>query len=64
MNKNKSNKVWQIGWPLLAVTWLILSVLEFIDDEGAIHRAVIFLIFAILWTILYFKELKKFKKEE
>ena len=64
MNKQKHNKAWQIGWPLVAIAWLILSVLEFIDDEGTIHRAVIFLVFAILWAIIYFRELNKFNKGE
>lgn len=31
MNKPKSNKAWRIGW-------LVLSVLEFIDDEGRIFN--------------------------
>ena len=43
---------------------MTLSVLEFIDDEGRILRGVIFLVFAILWAVIYFNELKKFKKEE
>ena len=64
MNKPKSNKAWRIGWPIIAIGWLVLSVLEFIDDEGRIFRGVIFLVFAILWAVIYFNELKKFKKEE
>ena len=64
MNKQKSNKAWRIGWPIIAIGWLVLSVLEFIDDEGRIFRGVIFLVFAILWAVIYFNELKKFKKEE
>ena len=63
-NKQKSNKAWRIGWPIIAIGWLVLSVLEFIDDEGRIFRGVIFLVFAILWAVIYFNELKKFKKEE
>ena len=51
-------------WPIIAIGWLVLSVLEFIDDEGRIFRGVIFLVFAILWAVIYFNELKKFKKEE
>ena len=64
MNKPKSNKAWRIGWPIIALGWLVLSVLEFIDDEGRIFRGVIFLVFAILWAFIYFNELKKFKKVE
>ena len=64
MNKLKSNKAWRIGWPIIALGWLALSVLEFIDDEGRIFRGVLFLVFAILWAVIYFNELKKFKKEE
>ena len=64
MNKLKSNKAWRIGWPIIAIGWLVLSVLEFIDDEGRIYRGVIFLVFAILWAVIYFNELKKFNKEE
>ena len=64
MNKLKSNKAWRIGWPIIALGWLVLSVLEFIDDEGRIFRGIIFLVFAILWAVIYFNELKKFKKEE
>ena len=64
MNKPKSNKAWRIGWPIIAIGWLVLSVLEFIDDEGRIFRGVIFLVFAILWAVIYFNELKKFKKKE
>ncbi len=64
MNKPKSNKAWRIGWPIIAIGWLVLSVLEFIDDEGRIFRGVIFLVFAILWTISYVYELRNNKKEE
>ena len=38
MNKPKSNKAWRIGWPIIAIRWLVLSVLEFIDDEGRIFK--------------------------
>ena len=62
MNKQKSGKAWRIGWPIIALGWLVLSVLEFIDDEGRIFRGILFLVFAILWAAIYFKELKKFKK--
>ena len=64
MNKLTSHQAWRIGWPVIALGWLALSVLEFIDDEGIVFRGVIFLVFAILWAVIYFNELKKFKKEE
>ena len=64
MNKQKSHKAWRIGWPIIAIGWLALSVLEFIDDEGRIFRGIIFLVFAILWAAIYFNELKKFRKEK
>ena len=64
MNNPKSNKAWRIGWPIIAIGWLVLSVLEFNDDEGHIFRGVIFLVFAILWAVIYFNELKKFTNEE
>ena len=64
MNKPKSHKAWRIGWPIIALGWLVLSVLEFIDDEGRIFRGIIFLVFAILWTISYVYELRNNKKEE
>ena len=64
MNKPKSNKAWRIGWPIIAIGWLVLSVLEFIDDERNIVRGIILLTFAILWTISYVYELRKNKKEE
>ena len=38
MNKPKSNKAWRIGWPIIAIGWLVLSALEFIDDEGRIFK--------------------------
>ena len=63
MNKLKSNKAWRIGWPIIAIGWLVLSVLEFIDDERNIVRGIILLTFAILWTISYVYELRKNKKE-
>ena len=64
MNNPKSHKVWRIAWLIIALGWLVLSVLEFTDDEGRIFRGIIFLVFAILWAAIYFNELKKFKKEE
>ena len=64
MNKPKSNKAWRIGWPIIAIGWLVLSVLEFIDDERNIVRGIILLTFAILWTISYVYELRNNKKEE
>ena len=64
MNKLKSNKAWRIGWPIIAIGWLALSVLEFIDDERNIVRGIILLTFAILWTISYVYELRNNKKEE
>ena len=64
MNKLKSNKAWRIGWPIIAIGWLVLSVLEFIDDERNIVRGIILLTFAILWTISYVYELRNNKKEE
>ena len=64
MNKPKSHKAWRIAWPIIALGWLVLSVLEFIDDEGRIFRGIIFLVFAILWTISYVYKLRNNKKEE
>ena len=64
MNKPKSNKAWRIGWPIIALGWLVLSILEFIDDERNIVRGIILLTFAILWTISYVYELRNNKKEE
>lgn len=64
MNKPKSHKAWRIAWPIIALGWLVLSILEFIDDEGNIVRGITLLTFAILWAAIYFNELKKFKKEE
>ena len=64
MNKLKSNKAWRIGWPIIAIGWLVLSVLEFIDDERNIVRGIILLTFAILWTVSYVYELRNNKKEE
>ena len=64
MNNQKSHKVWRIAWPIIALGWLVLSVLEFTDDEGRIFRGIIFLVFAILWTVSYVYELRKNKKEE
>ena len=64
MNNPKSHKVWRIAWPIIELGGLVLSVLEFTDDEGRIFRGIIFLVFAILWAAIYFNELKKFKKEE
>ena len=64
MNNTKSHKVWRIAWLIIALGWLVLSVLEFIDDEGRIFRGIIFLVFAILWAAIYFNELKKFRKEK
>ena len=64
MNKPKSHKVWRIAWPIIALGWLVLSVLEFTDDEGRIFRGIIFLVFSILWTISYVYELRNNKKEE
>ena len=64
MNNPKSHKVWRIAWLIIALGWLVLSVLEFTDDEGRIFRGIIFLVFAILWAAIYFNELKKFRKEK
>ena len=64
MNNPKSHKVWRIAWPIIALGWLVLSILEFIDDERSIVRGIILLTFAILWAAIYFNELKKFKKDE
>ena len=64
MNNTKSHKVWRIAWLIIALGWLVLSVLEFTDDEGRIFRGIIFLVFAILWAAIYFNELKKLRKEK
>ena len=64
MNKPKSHKVWRIAWPIIALGWLVLSILEFIDDERNIVRGIILLTFAILWTVSYIYELRNNKKEE
>ena len=64
MNKPKSHKVWRIAWPIIALGWLVLSILEFIDDERNIVRGIILLTFAILWTVSYVYELRNNKKEE
>ena len=64
MNNPKSHKVWRIAWPIIALGWLVLSILEFIDDERNIVRGIILLTFAILWTISYVYELRNNKKEE
>ena len=64
MNNPKSHKVWHIAWPIIALGWLVLSILEFIDDERNIVRGIILLTFAILWTVSYIYELRNNKKEE
>ena len=64
MNNPKSQKVWRIAWPIIALGWLVLSILEFIDDERNIVRGIILLTFAILWTVSYVYELRNNKKEE
>ena len=64
MNNQKSHKVWRIAWSIIALGWLVLSILEFIDDERNIVRGIILLTFAILWTISYVYELRNNKKEE
>ena len=64
MNNQKSHKVWRIAWPIIALGWLVLSILEFIDDERNIVRGIILLTFAILWTVSYVYELRNNKKEE
>ena len=64
MNNPKSHKVWRIAWPIIALGWLVLSVLEFVDDERNIVRGIILLTFAILWTVSYVYELRNNKKEE
>ncbi len=63
MNKPKSHKFGRLSTLIIALGWLVLSILEFIDDEGSILRGIILLIFAILWAAIYFNELKKFRKE-
>ena len=64
MNNPKSHKVWRIAWPIIALGWLVLSILEFIDDERNIVRGIILLTFAILWTVSYIYELRNNKKED
>ncbi len=64
MNTPKSHKFGRLSTPIIALGWLVLSILEFIDDERNIVRGIILLTFAILWAVIYFNELKKFKKEE
>ena len=64
MNNPKSHNVWRIAWPIIALGWLVLSVLEFTDDERNIVRGIILLTFAILWTVSYVYELRNNKKEE
>ena len=64
MDKKKSHKVWRITWPIIALGWLVLSILEFIDDERNIVRGIILLTFAILWTISYVYELRNNKKHK
>ena len=63
MNKPKSHKFGRLSTLIIALGWLVLSILEFIDDEGSILRGIILFIFAILWAAIYFNELKKFRKE-
>ena len=64
MNTPKSHKFGRLSTPIIALGWLVLSILEFTDDEGRIFRGIIFLVFAILWTISYVYELRNNKKEE
>ena len=63
MNKPKSHKFGRLSTLIIALGWLVLSILEFVDDERNIVRGIILLIFAILWAAIYFNELKKFRKE-
>ena len=64
MNKPKSHKFGRLSTPIIALGWLVLSILEFIDDERSIVRGIILLAFAILWTISYVYELRNNTKEE
>ena len=64
MDKKKSHKFCRLSTPIIALGWLVLSILEFIDDERNIVRGIILLTFAILWTISYVYELRTNKKEE
>ena len=64
MDKKKSHKFGRLSTPIIALGWLVLSILEFIDDERNIVRGIILLTFAILWTVSYIYELRNNKKEE
>ena len=64
MDKKKSLKFGRLSTPIIAFGWLVLSILEFIDDERNIVRGIILLTFAILWTVSYVYELRNNKKEE
>ena len=64
MNKPKSHKFGRLSTLIIALGWLVLSVLEFIDDERNIIRGIILLTLAISWTISYIYELRNNKKEE
>ena len=48
MDKKKSHKFGRLSTPIIALGWLVLSILEFIDDERNIVRGIILLTFAIL----------------
>ena len=64
MNKAESHKFGRLSTPIIALGWLVLSILEFIDDERSIIRGIILLTFAILWAFAYVYELRNNKKEE
>ena len=64
MDKKKSHKFGGLSTPIIVLGWLVLSILEFIDDERNIVRGIILLTFAILWTVSYVYELRNNKKEE
>ena len=63
MNTPKSHKFGRLSTPIIVLGWLVLSILEFIDNERNIVRGIILLTFAILWTVSYVYELRKNKKE-
>ena len=64
MDKKKSHKFGRLSTPIIALGWLVLSILVFIDDERNIVRGIILLTFAILSTVSYVYELRNNKKEE
>lgn len=64
IRQQEPNKAFLIGWPIIGSLYLALAIWDFATGGGCHLPGIVWTIFAIAWGMLYYFQIKKFRKGE